>query len=407
MALLVLALVGGALALWQRPWVTADEPAPTGVVAEASGQLTGQLRAASTATSRAELVEAFGASGPGERFAREVWASLRALDASDVELRYVSGGDVADRADGTARVVAEVAWRAGRISGLRADVLHRSSVILRVQAQEDGTFAIVEAAPRSGSMPVWLIGEVTVRRDAGSVVVAIDGGDDRLPAPVASQMATKARRAVVRTLPAADGEVVLVSPRTQEQMARVVGQPADGVAQIAAVTTRLDVASASAEDAVIVLNPQVFATMDDRAAQVVLNHEATHQLTRAVGTRAETWVIEGFADYVALRDDTAPLSVSAGQILAKVRAGRLPERLPSAAAFDARDGELGAVYESSWLIFRMLAERHSAAEIVSFYESVLGGAEVAAALRDTFGLSVRQLTDQWRDYLTKSASTVS
>lgn len=407
MALLVLALVGAGLALWQRPWVQSDGPAPSGTVVEASGQLTDQLRAASTADTHAELVEAFGSTGGGERFAQQVWASLRALDATDVDLRYVSGGDVADRADGTARVIAEVSWRAGRSSGLRTDVVHRSSVVLRVKAQADGSFAIVEAAPRSGGMPIWLIGEVSVRRDAGSVVIAIDGGDDRRSGVATSRMAVEARKAVVRTLRATDGEVVVVSPRTQEQMARVVGQPSDGVAQIAAVTTRLDVASATAEDAVIVLNPRVFATMDDRAAQVVLSHEATHQLTGAVGTRAETWVIEGFADYVALRGDSAPLRVSAGQILSEVSAGRLPDRLPTAAVFGSQDGTLGAVYESSWLIFRMLDERHSATEIVSFYEFVLGGAGVDAALRGTFGLSVRQLTDQWRDYLTKSASTVS
>ncbi len=65
----------------------------------------------------------------------------------------------------------------------------------------------------------------------------------------------------------------------------------------------------------ILLNPAVFATMDQRAAQVVLSHEATHLLTSAVGTKAETWVVEGFADFVALHDDDAPLSLSAGQVL--------------------------------------------------------------------------------------------
>ena len=59
------------------------------------------------------------------------------------------------------------------------------------------------------------------------------------------------------------------------------------------------------------------------------------------------------------------------------------------------------------MVFRMLAERHDDATIVRFYRDVLSGQDVDAALRRDFDLSVKQLTEQWRDYLTKSASTVS
>jgi hypothetical protein len=190
-------------------------------------------------------------------------------------------------------------------------------------------------------------------------------------------------------------------------MARLVGQPLDQVRQIAAVTTRLDGRGDTSADTVIVLNPAVFSTMDRRAAQVVLTHEATHLLTHAVGTRAESWVVEGFADYVALRDDSASLSVSAGQILAEVNAGRSPKHLPSASDFDAEAHGLGAVYESAWMIFRMLGERYGDARVVGFYESVMAGTKLDDALATSFGLTTAQLTTQWQDYLAKSASTVS
>jgi hypothetical protein len=234
-------------------------------------------------------------------------------------------------------------------------------------------------------------------------VLSIDGGG--IEQPVAT-MTSRARSAVERTVPDAAGELVVVSPATQAQMAAIVGQPEDAVAQIAAVTTDID-GDTARRDAVVVLNPDVFATMDRRAAQVVLSHEATHALTPAVGARAVNWVVEGFADYVALRGDTEPLSVSAAQILREVAGGRVPAALPADADFESTQHGLGAVYESAWMIFRMLGEEHPTSRIVAFYESVIGGTPVDSATRSSFGLTLDELTDQWVDYLTKSASTVS
>ncbi len=210
--------------------------------------------------------------------------------------------------------------------------------------------------------------DVAVERTAGSVVIRVDGGDAELPV---ESMAMTARTAVGRVVPGTKGEVTVVSPHTQQQMAQLVGQPLDQVRQIAAVTTRLDGRGGSSADTVIVLNPPVFSTMDRRAAQIVLTHEATHLLTHAVGTRAESWVVEGFADFVALHDDSAALSVSAGQILGEVNAGRAPKHLPTATDFDAEGHGLGAVYESAWMIFRMLGERYGDARVVEFYRAVL------------------------------------
>lgn len=401
----MLALLAGSLLLWQRPWDGgADEPAVVPIGADASSRLMSQLRDLSSATTEQQFVEATGDLAAGRDFGRRTWASLVAVGATEVSLRYISGGDVADRADGTARMVAEVAWRPGPESGLGSDTLHRSSVAFRVAPQTDGDFSIVDAAPRTTTLPIWLAGRVAVERTSGSTVVTVDGGDDQLPV---ESMAATARAAVASAVPGAEGELVIVSPRTQDQMARIVGQGVEDVRQIAAVTTRLDRSTTSSRGSVIVLNPALFATMDRRAAQVVLSHEGTHLLTGAVGTSAESWVVEGFADYVALRDDSAPLSVSAGQVLAEVTAGRVPTSLPDAAAFGATSHGLGAAYEAAWMAFRLLDERYGRADVVDFYESVLGGTRLSTALRDSFGLTVQQLTAEWRDYLTKSASTVS
>ena len=397
-------MLGAALLLWQQPW-DADAP-DEGVVpipADASSQLTAQRRELTEARSQDAFVAAAGDLPSGRDFGRRTWQALRAVAQPGASLRYISGGEVADRADGSATMTAEVSWRPADASGLDPAVTHRSTVALRVAPERDGSFSIVDASPADGAVPIWLLGTVTVDSADGRSVIRIDGGDDSEPV---DQLATTARAAVERTVPGVAGRLTIISPRTQQQMAAIVGQDQAAVAQIAAVTTGVDGDSAGV-DPVVVLNPEVFATMDRRAAQVVLSHEATHALTSAVGTRAVNWVVEGFADYVALRDDTAPLSVSAGQALTRVRADGAPRALPTDADFGSTQHGLGAVYESAWMIFRMLGEQHPEADVVGFYRAVIGGAPVERALEASFGLTVDELTAQWRAYLTKSASTVS
>ncbi|KAA1399764.1 basic secretory protein-like protein [Aeromicrobium ginsengisoli] len=402
-AVLVLIALGAGLLLWQRPWQGSDDVV-VGIPADAASQLATQFRALTDADSESAFVTAAGTSGAAKAFARRAWRARTALGAEAVELRYVSGGEVADHPDGSASATVDVSWRAGGEIGLSDTSVHTSSVTFRVAPQADGRFSLVSAAPDDGALPIWLAGDVTVERSPGSVVIQVDGGDAELPV---ESMATTARSAVGRVVPGTKGDVTVVSPHTQSQMARLVGQPLDEVRQIAAVTTRLDGRGGSSADTVIVLNPAVFSTMDRRAAQVVLTHEATHLLTHAVGTRAESWVVEGFADFVALHDDTASLSISAGQILAEVKAGRAPKHLPTTTDFGAESHGLGAVYESAWMIFRMLAQTYGDERVVGFYEAVLSGTALDKALSTSFGLTVDQLTTRWQDYLAKSASTVS
>lgn len=401
----MLALLAGVLLVWQRPWESGADTAETipPVPADASTLLTEQLRDLSGAENEKAFVAAAGDLPAARTFGRRTWRSLQAVAAPGATFRYVSGGEVADRPDGSTTASVEVEWRASVGSGLDASVTRRSTIDLRVAPERGGSFSIVSVDRTGSAVPLWLVGAVTEDRADGRVVLRVDGGDDELPV---DEMATTARAAVEAVVPGTTGDLVIISPHTQGEMAAILGQPQDAVKQIAAVTTRLDPDTES-PTVVVVLNPSVFATMDRRAAQVVLSHEATHALTTAVGTGAPNWVVEGFADYVALRSDTAPLTVSAGQVLTRVAAGDEPAQLPGDEDFGATQHGLGAVYESAWMIFRMLGERFSDAQIVDFYQRTIGGEPVEKALDSVFGLTVDEITQQWRAYLTKSASTVS
>lgn len=402
-----LVLVGVALAvlLWQRPWSGGSEdPDVVAIPDDARVVLADQLTALSQATTEQELVAAAGEGSRARTFAEQAWRAREALSVTDVSLRYVSGGDVADRADGSTLATVEVSWRAGEASPVAGTSVRSTQVGLRLDPRDDGTFAVRGAAAVGDRLPLWLAGDVRVQSAGDAVrVVSIDGGVPDLDALAAARTADRSVRA---TVPGADGRLTVIAPRSRATTAALVGQSQEDVAAIAGVTTTVDGSTGTAR--VVVLNPDLFADMDVRARQVVITHEAAHLLTGAVGTSMVTWVAEGFADYVALRDDDAPLAVSAGQILAQVRAGGPPDALPDAQAFASAGGHgLGAVYESAWLVFEMLADETSNDRIVAFYEDVRDGGDVADAAREHLGLSVEQITARWRAYLEKSASTVS
>jgi hypothetical protein len=387
---LLLALVAGVLA-WQRPWVSADgSGTTTAIPADARARLARQFQQLTDARSRSAFVAAAGDSDAARQAGGDIWNARRELDIQDVTFSYRRGGQAPDRADGSTSAQVKVSWRGGS-----------STVRFRLAPVGDGFDVLAASKYGHDPLPVWLAGRVEVERTAGATVITIDRGDDDIDAVA---LARQAARTVHGLVPSARGRLTVVLPATSTTSAAVLGRPKRAVAQIAAVSTAL---GGPKGRPAVVLNPTLFGGMDDRAQRVVMVHEATHVLTGIVRSHIELWVAEGFADYVALQDDTAPLSVSAGQILRKVKADGAPRRLPSAKDFDESTHGLGAVYESAWLVFRMLGEQHGDAAVRGFYADVVDGRPVDAAARQWFGMSVAGITADWRRYLTKSASTVS
>ena len=98
------------------------------------------------------------------------------------------------------------------------------------------------------------------------------------------------------------------------------------------------------------------------------------------------WLLEGFADYVALRDVDLPLATTAGQI---IRAGP-PRRRARRAARPRRvrhadDAPRGGV-RGAWLACLLLADRGASAALVALLPRRRGGRPVDAALRDALRL---------------------
>jgi len=401
---LVLVALVAVLLAWQRPW-GGDDAAPVGDQAQVETALRSQLAALAAAADEPAWTEGFGSGGA--TVASATWRARDALGVADVDLDLVSLADAPDRTDGSRAAVVRISWTSAPDARLGAagDATAVVGLRLRASAEGDGV-DLLGVEPRTDGpdpdpVPLWLAGEVTVGGDGPVALVTVATPQDGGPAvPEAPSLVAAAVAQIERVTGTSDPAAVVV-PASGELAARLLGRGTDGLGAVAGVTTT----AAGIGVPVVVLNPTEFERMDQRGRQVVVTHELTHAMTGAVGTSAETWLVEGFADWVALHDDTAPLTTSAGQLLLQVASSGAPAALPT--DDDLAGSTSSAAYQGAWLAVVVLGrDQGGDAAVLQAYRAVIGGATVDEALGDV-GSSVDELTTRWQDYLTYSASTVS
>lgn len=402
LALGVLVALVAVLLAWQRPWSSSDSSASSDD-SELDARLRSQLTAASAASDPLAWAEGFGPDG--SRVAAASWAARLALGVDDVDLTLVSVGDAPDRSDGTRSAVVRVSWSVSDDAVLGAAEEATSTIGARVRSAGDGRavdllgFEPSSSSSSPDSVPLWLSGDVTVAGSETLPVVVVAGGDG--PGVPGADALAGVGEAQVRALTATSGRAVVVVPPSRDSAGAVLGRAPADLGSVAGVATTLPGVGLPA----VVLNPAEFERMDPRGRQVVVTHELTHALTGVVGTSAPTWLVEGFADWVALHDDTAPLATSAGALLTQVAQSGPPDALPTDE--DLAGPTSGAAYQGAWLSLVVLAKEHGGdATVLEVYRSVVGGAPVSEALA-AVGTSIDELTRQWGDYLVYNASTVS
>jgi hypothetical protein len=241
--------------------------------------------------------------------------------------------------------------------------------------------------------PLWLAADLEVRRTADSLVM-VDGSAPDLDRY--ARLAARALPVVRRVLPGWRDGLVVEVPASAAKLDETLGAEAGEFGGIAAVTTSPDGSLAPSAPVHIFVNPTILGGLKPTGAQVVMSHEATHVATDAVRADMPLWLLEGFADYVALRDVDIPLSVSAGQIIAQVRKDGPPEVLPAAAEFDTQTTHLGAAYEAAWLAVRLLATTKDEATLVSLYRRASRGGSLDVLLRESYGFGEKELLRRWR-----------
>ena len=329
----------------------------------------------------------------GDEAARALLAAVvenaRELRVRDLALRYVDQLEPLTAA-GTWAATVETTWR---FEGFDEDP---ATTEVRFGFRADGSdVKVVSIGGEQGRSPLWLVGPLEVRRTPQTLVLATD----EVAAARYARLARAAVPVVRRVLRAWEPRLVVEVPTSSEGLDRALGATPGTYAGIAAVTTSVDGSLEPAAPVHVLVNPEEMGRLERTGAQVVMSHEATHVATGASRSGAPIWLLEGFADYVALRDVPLPVSTTAAQVIEEVQREGVPCRLPTAAEFDVESSHLGAVYESAWLVCTVLAEEAGEQALVDLYAAVDAGEDVGTALRRLTPLTEARLVRAWQDRL--------
>lgn len=321
-------------------------------------------------------------------------ANARDLSLTDLDIRYVDQSTAPD-VEGRWRAVADVRWRIAGFDPTPA----QAEVSFVLQSDASGV-GIVSAGGGGDRSPLWLSGPLTVRRAGDALVqVAVSARADRY-----ARLARVAIASVARTLDMPQSRLVVEVPATEPQLDRMLDASSGTYAGIAAVTAPVDGSDAADAPVHVFVNPEQFDQLRRAGAQVVMTHETTHAATGAVTSRAPLWLVEGFADYVALRNVALPITTTAAELIARTRRSGVPRALPSTADFSVQASGLDATYESAWIACVIIGERVGTVGLERLYDRAGAGAPFAATLRQVTGLTLAQLTSAWRERLSDLAS---
>ena len=396
LSLSLLAIVAGLAWYATRPDpYVAPRPDDTGPRVD-SGAATAALEALTTA------VES-GKSGAAADLAADDAASTAQLVAlatnaellrlRDFTLRYVDEASGISP-DGTWTAAVDATWAFGGFDPApsRTEVL----VTFRLDADDADRARIVSVGGGDRRSPVWMQGPVAVRRTPQTLVL-VAGDPEQLPGY--QRVAEAAIPYVTRVLTSWRPRLVVEVPADRAGLEAALAVEPGVYSAIAAVTAAPDGLLTPDAPLHVFINPEVFDRNSVQGDRVVMSHEATHVATRAPESMGPKWLVEGFADYVALRGIDLPVSRTAAQIIRQVRRQGVPPSLPDGEDFSGTEAHLGAAYEAAWLVTVVLADRGGEAALVRFYAAMDGGGPLAGPLRDGFDWSEQDLVRAWQQRL--------
>ena len=339
---------------------------------------------------------------PGSaRLLAGIFDNARALDLRGVSLRYVDQVDGGLTAGERHRFGSD-AWVGAVDVGYRIPRYDTGSTHLETAFVFDtagGKARIAAVGGHGDRAPSWLLGQLTVVRTPRTLVLAAEPGQARR----FSAMAQQAVSDVDRVLSHWRGRLVVEVPASEQQMDQMLHASQAQYSNIAAVTTTVTGTTIPGTPVHVFVNPRIFATLKPKGAQVVLSHEATHVATKASFAQMPTWLLEGFADYVALDHAGVGVQVAARQILARIRKHGPPHRLPTAGDLSPTANGLGATYEEAWLACRFLGQQYGEQQLVRFYDAVDAGRTTGQGFRTVLGTSQHAFVAAWRADLRRLA----
>lgn len=261
----------------------------------------------------------------------------------------------------------------------------------------------------------WDFGPVAVVRGAHSLVIgsagqAVDlrrvaGVVDRAVPAVSAVWGTHWAQDVLVLVPTSSA--ALQADLGDDGPVATAGQSGgDAGADDAAVTVSdgQDPLTGQAEGQRVVVGQRAFDGLSAVGRQIVFTHEVTHVASAAVtGGASPSWLVEGFAEYVANLHTGLAVRTAASELVTRVRRSGVPRALPGDDAFDAA-GTAAPAYEQAWLACRLIAADAGPAGLVRLYTLVgTSGMStqtaVSGALRTVLHETTAQFTARWRAYL--------
>jgi hypothetical protein len=379
-----------------RADVSADPSAPTAHAGAAASAVQDLVRAleAGDVDAASDLAPAAD-SAAGDLLA-SVADNARDLRLVELSARYVDEvGAVAQ--DGSWTAAVDLSWA---IEGFDREPAN-AEVLIAFAPDDDGV-AITGLGGGDRISPLWLRERLAVRRTPRTLVMAGGENADR-EAGAYLQRVRRAIPVVHRVLPQWRPSVVVEVPASAAALDDSLNVPDGTYTAIAAVTAAADGSRRTGAPVRVFVNPEVTGRLRGAGAQVVISHELVHVATDATTAVLDPWLLEGFADYVALRDVDLPLSITAARASASVRRHGVPDHLPGSAEFDTASSDLEAAYELAWLACVEVADRVGERGLVRVYDEATQGSTTAEALASV-GLTLDEVLRGWQRTLSELAS---
>jgi hypothetical protein len=193
-------------------------------------------------------------------------------------------------------------------------------------------------------------------------------------------------------------KAVILVPKDQQEAEELVG--ASDLSRVAAVASS-SVESGASERVLgnrIVVNTDNVERYNDLNLQVLITHEMTHVATRTLGDGVPLLLVEGFADWAALKPLGYPLAVTRPNLARRVRADRFDGRLPGDGEF--RGPDAAVAYDEGSAFCLWLADTYGPGKLRALYRQFRGSdppseAEFDRGFRRVLDLTRRQAERRW------------
>jgi hypothetical protein len=193
-------------------------------------------------------------------------------------------------------------------------------------------------------------------------------------------------------------KAVILVPKDQQEAEELVG--ASDLSRVAAVASS-SVESGASERVLgnrIVVNTDNVERYNDLNLQVLITHEMTHVATRTLGDGVPLLLVEGLADWAALKPLGYPLAVTRPNLARRVRADRFDGRLPGDGEF--RGPDAAVAYDEGSAFCLWVADTYGAGKLRDLYRQFKGSdppseAEFDRGFRRALDQTRRQAERRW------------